>query len=369
MNILYLATADARGHLMRAQLLTHALRQRSVNVEVMTTSDRGAEFLAGFGIKATVLSRHYAVIFDSQQNMLRRETDRNVAQYVFYPWHFLRDMWFLQRRFQQFNIVINDSFHPALLIMGSLPSWKNKIIHVFGSSLREALESNFSGRLPKWLSNTFRRIIAWQIAAAYASITHNFAYRERLSDGERCFYLPTPVPIANPPTTKSERPVAAVYLNPHFKNPEIASAIESCIQSTGLEPHLVCEGFAWRTGWRNQDSQWVDHAADSKIIISSPGMAALSVALVYRKPILLIVTDQPEQQSNAQKAAEMGLQHRTVIWSGDTPSFTEEVECAMTELLEVQTFAPDCATSAHHEAEFRIQQWTNLLLELADKQI
>ena len=57
MKLLYLATADARGHLMRAQLLTHALRAQGVTVDVLTTSDEGARFLAGFGIEAPVLSR------------------------------------------------------------------------------------------------------------------------------------------------------------------------------------------------------------------------------------------------------------------------------------------------------------------------
>lgn len=73
-RIVYLATADARGHLMRAQLLVHALRRAGAEVDVLTTSDAGQRFLAGFGIEAAILSRHYAVQFDTRQNMLRRAT-------------------------------------------------------------------------------------------------------------------------------------------------------------------------------------------------------------------------------------------------------------------------------------------------------
>lgn len=361
MNILYLATADARGHLMRAQLLTHALREQGANVEVMTTSDRGAEFLTGFGIRAEVLSRHYAVVFDRQQNMLRRETDRNVAQYVFYPKHFLRDMWFLRRRFSQVDLVINDSFHPALLIMGSLPGWKKKVVHIFGSSLRHALEQNFSGRLPGWLANGFRRIIAWQISSARASITHDFSYQDLRSEGERSFYLPTPVALAKPLHQSSDERFAAVYLNPHFRDPDVASALESGIKKVGLSAHLVGEGVADRQGWLEQDERWVERAACSQVIVSAPGMAALSVALVYRKPILLLVTDQPEQQANARKAAELGLHHRTVVWRGNGASFSRELVDALSDLLSSDDECNDGDAIGYHEAERRLQNWTGLL--------
>ena len=55
-RILYLATADARGHLMRAQLLSRALIERGAEVRVLTTSDEGATFLGEFGIACWQLS-------------------------------------------------------------------------------------------------------------------------------------------------------------------------------------------------------------------------------------------------------------------------------------------------------------------------
>lgn len=76
--IVYLATADARGHLMRAKLLVHALRTTSVQVDVLT-SDAGQAFLAAFGIDAAVLPRHYAVQFDERHNMLRVDSDAQGA--------------------------------------------------------------------------------------------------------------------------------------------------------------------------------------------------------------------------------------------------------------------------------------------------
>lgn len=81
-RIVYLATADARGHLMRAQLLVHALRAAGAGRRADDVRC-GQAFLAAFDIDAAVLSRHYAVQFDERQNMLRDATDRNVAHYVF----------------------------------------------------------------------------------------------------------------------------------------------------------------------------------------------------------------------------------------------------------------------------------------------
>lgn len=127
-RLLYLATADARGHLMRAQLLTHALQAQGAAVEVITTSVAGARFLHTFGIQASVLSPHYAVQFDARQNMRAAATDANVAAYLLHPARLLRDVLQLQRRLREVDLVLNDSFHPALLVMGMLPVWRHKIV-------------------------------------------------------------------------------------------------------------------------------------------------------------------------------------------------------------------------------------------------
>ena len=70
-----------------------------------------------------------------------------------------------------------------------------------------------------------------------------------------------------------------------FSDPKVAAALESGLERAGYVSHLVGEGYADRSGWLAQDDRWVDQAARSRVILSAPGMAALSVALVYRKPI------------------------------------------------------------------------------------
>ncbi|MFS2055833.1 hypothetical protein ACEN8K_44445, partial [Variovorax sp. CT11-76] len=140
--------------------------------------------------------------------------------------------------------------------------------------------------------------------------------------------LATPVAVASGEEAGPVAPRAAVYLNPHFRDTALADGLERGLAAAGLNAHCVGEGYAGRAGWQPQDAHWIDSAARSAFIVSAPGMAALSVAQVYRKPILLLLTDQPEQASNAERAAQLGLHHRTVVWRGDAAAFANDVAAA-----------------------------------------
>ncbi|MGJ7529094.1 hypothetical protein [Variovorax sp. GB1P17] len=365
-RIVYLATADARGHLMRAQLLTHALRAAGAQVQVLTTSDEGARFLAGFGIDAPVLSRHYAVQFDREQNMLRRETDRNVAHYMFRPERMLRDVVRLRGWFRDADLVVNDSFHPALLFMGWMPGWRRKVVHVYGASLRHALQTNFSGRMPGAIAKVFGGIVAWQIDRSLARIEHDFAYDAPRHDGRGGHRLATPVAVVAAHGTEADGATrrAAVYLNPHFEEPALADGLEQGLAAAGLPAHLVGEGYAHRPHWHARDEHWIETAARSAFIVSAPGMAALSIAAVYRKPILLLLTDQPEQAINAGRAAQLGLAHRVVVWRGDAQKFARAVASAAGELLALPQSATDAAEGRQGAID-RLQPWVALLSALA----
>ncbi|UUY07918.1 hypothetical protein LRS11_19230 [Pseudomonas sp. J452] len=360
-RILYLATADARGHLMRAQLLTHALRAKGADVTVLTTSDEGVAFLAEFGIAAEVLSRHYAVQFDEQQNMQRAATDRTVARYLFDPRQMLRDIWRLRRYLARVDLLVNDSFHPALLVMGCLPGWRRKIVHVYGASLRQALQSNFHGRLPAWLARAFAAAIAFELGRARARLQHDFAYLDASETAPGSFNLPTPVALAERPAGLPASCVA-LYLNPHFRDPALAAGLEKGLAQAGLASLRVGEGYAGRAGWLARDPRWIDAAAHSALIISAPGMAALSVAQVYRRPILLLVSDQPEQLSNARRAAELGLCHEVLVWRGDVAHFAEQLAAASRRLTAASADEAPGAGQVH--AQRRLDLWVDCLLGL-----
>ncbi|WGS42723.1 hypothetical protein LFL97_04075 [Burkholderia sp. JSH-S8] len=361
-RIVYLATADARGHLMRAQLLVRALRDAGAHVDVLTTSDAGQQFLAAFGIDAAVLSRHYAVQFDTRQNMLRSETNRNVAHYVFRPTRMVRDIARLRAAFRHADLVVNDSFHPALLFMGAMPRWRRKVVHVYGGSLRGALTANFEGRLPGIVARAFGRIVDWQIDAARCCIEHDFAYDVAECAPTRHYRLPTPVPVAGERPASDAR-VAAVYLNPHFRDVSMAGALCAGIRDAGLATHRVGEGYAACDGWIGVDPDWVTRAAHAQLIVSAPGMAALSIARVYQRPILLVLTDQPEQVTNAARAAQLGLEHRIVVWRGDAAEFRRQVGQAADALMRSPgAYVP--ASAGRERARGRIDAWTTRLLGL-----
>ncbi|MEK2600763.1 hypothetical protein [Burkholderia arboris] len=363
-RIVYLATADARGHLMRAQLLVHALRAAGAQVDVLTTSDAGRAFLAAFDLDAAVLSRHYAVQFDERQNMLRDATDRNVAHYVFRPTRMLRDIVRLRAIVRDADLVINDSFHPALLFMGAVPGWRRRVVHVYGGSLRRALTANFDARLPRVLARAFARIVDWQIDSALGCIEHDFAYDDA-DDAQRSRLhcrLPTPVPVvAELPLP--EPAAAAVYLNPHFRDVALADALSAGMRDGGLAAHRVGEGYAGHDGWTGVDADWPTRAAHAPLIVSAPGMAALSIARVYRRPILLVQTDQPEQASNAARAAQLQLAHRVVTWRGDAAAFRQAVGQAASELMR-DPGSPAGTLAGREHARARVDAWTSRILAL-----
>lgn len=362
-RFLFLATADARGHLMRTQLLCHALRRRGAEVSVLTTSDSGADFLAEFGIEAPVLSRAYAVVFDDQQNMLRAATDRNIAAYTLLPQRMLRDIFRLHSLCLDADIVVNDSFHPALLVMGLFPPWRRKIVHVFGGSLRRALEQNFTGRSFRPFARLFAASIAYMIESARAWIEHDFSTTSTVASGPVGYRLPTPVALPREMPV-AERPSIAIYLNPHFRDIGLVQAMEAALLASGRSSHRVGEGYVGRPGWLARDADWVSAAAASQLIIAAPGMAGLAAALIFGKPIILVLTDQPEQHSNALRAAELGLQHRIVRWQNDAPGFTRQLQAAIEALCLLPASA--AGQSAYDRAEQRLDFWTTQLWALAE---
>ena len=106
-------------------------------------------------------------------------------------------------------------------------------------------------------------------------------------------------------------PLAAVYLNPHFRDPSIAAAIEEGLSRGGFRIHAVGEGYRARPGWVSTDARFADvvHAAD--LFVSGAGMGALELARSSGTPLLVLLGDQPEQARNVsellRRAPDFGL--------------------------------------------------------------
>ncbi len=382
-RLLLLATADARGHLMRGQLLYHALRARGAQVSVLTTSDEGRRFLAEFGVPAAVLSRHYAVVFDSRQKMRPVPTDLRVITYFFLPWHMLRDIRRLAREFSGVDLIVNDSFHPALVVMGGLEPWRDRVVHIYGQSLRESLEENFTGRLWGPGARFFRWWVRFGLSRARGRLVHDFAFPLPASSDPATpeHHLPTPLAVVAPgagaghPARK-----VAVYLNPHFSDPALAEALETALRQAGsIEGSedggvfLLGEGYADRPGWRPYANDWMEIAARAELLVSAPGMAALATAQALGKPMILIVTAQPEQQRNAGRAATLGLLHRAVPWHerSTKEQFVADFTRAHRDLRREIAAGRDRgqgAEQAHRSLRDRLDRWADLLLAWASGQ-
>ncbi len=377
-----MATADARGHLMRGQLLYHSLRARGAEVSVLTTSDEGQRFLAEFGVPSEVLSRHYAIVFDSRQKMRTVATDLRVTTYFFLPWHMLRDIRRLARHFADKDLIVNDSFHPAFLLMGGLAPWRSRAVHVYGWSLRESLEENFIGRLWGPWARFFRWWVRFGLARARGRLVHDFAFPlpEVLDAALSEQRLPTPLALLEAERRASRpRCKVAVYLNPHFSDPVLAESLESVLQQgpdgqpaeTG-NAFFLGEGYAQRPGWQSYAKDWIDIAAHAELLVSAPGMAALATAQALDKPMILIVTAQPEQKRNAERAAKLGLRHRVVLWNeGSTKDqFVKDFTQAHRDLIrENATYLANRAVGVppHHALRRRLDLWVNILMAWASE--
>jgi hypothetical protein len=309
-RILWVATADARGHVMRAQLLSRALAREGVAIDVVTTSDEGARFLAAFGVQADVLSRHYRVEFDGRHNMARLRTDARIARYVLDPSRMRLDVRWLAARAAGVDLVVNDSNHPALLFAPMLERTRHlRVVHVYGRNLRRALAGNFEGRAPRAVSRAHAAVVERLLARGFARIEHTLAVRARGEHddaGRGDFFLP---PVVAAPTRAAaevraalhvgafER-LAVIYLNPHFRDAAVASALESELGRAGFKLHAIGEGYARRAGWLPHDPSLADAIGAADLFVSGAGMGALAQARAFNVPFLSIVADQPEQVHN-----------------------------------------------------------------------
>lgn len=301
---MWLAAADARGHLARAHLARGLLARRGVAADIVTTSEEGRRFLAALGTPSEVLSPHYGVAFDAWQNMDRRRTEACVLRYFLQPSRGLADLRRLAEIAEGASYVVND-FHPLPLLAGERAG---RVVHVYGASLYRAIARHFEGRGPGALDRRFAGLVSALAARAHARVEHGLAAPPggsfRVTD--RTFVLPPLVALPR----RSRREVrdalgvpeggklAAVYLNPHFRDPRLAAALRGALEGRGYILYGVGEGLADHLGFRPHDGSFADVAAASDVLVSAPGMASCAQARAFGLPFVALATDQPEQRSN-----------------------------------------------------------------------
>lgn len=306
-DIVWVAAADARGHLTRAHLARGLLARRGIRVDVVTTSEEGRRFLEALGTPSIVLSPHYGVAFDAWQNMDRRRTEVCILRYFLEPGRGLRDLAHLSEIAAGARYVVND-FHPLLLLAGERAG---RVVHVYGASLYRAIARHFEGRGPAALDRRFAGLVASLASRAHARVEHDLAAPAEgvFRREDRTFVLPPLIslPRRDPREVRAAlglaelgagQRLAAVYLNPHFRDPRLASALRRALEQRGYTMVGVAEGLAGHGGLAPYDGGFADVAAAADLLVSAPGMASCAQARVFGLPFVALATDQPEQRSN-----------------------------------------------------------------------
>jgi hypothetical protein len=292
-RILYVALAEARGHLMRAHVLRGLLGDRGVEVDVVTTSRSGQTFLASLGTPSELLSEHFRVEFDGRHNMARLRTDARTAAYLLSPGRCRRDLRTLDTLARGADLVVDDSFHPAMLFAHR----RFPLVHVYGENMWRAVLENLDGRTA--LARPYRWAMEHLKRRAFGHVEHTVATRD-LGRVDNHFRLPPIIPALGTPRNRDRR-TAVAYLNPRFRDPAIAAAVEDAARRHRLELHAVGEGYADRRGWIARDPELVDSIASADLFISGAGMGALGMATTFEVPFVCLLGRQPEQRANIEQ--------------------------------------------------------------------
>lgn len=309
-RIVWLAVAEGRGHLMRAQLAARLLAPEGVDVDIVTTSEAGVAFAAAFGLRSTLLSDSYRLIYDDRQNIARLRTRAMAIGYLASPARCLRDLAWLDGYAHDAHLIVNDSFHPALLA-ASLAGTRlaRRTVHVHGENTRRAVEDSVgAGPMRALIRRALARSQRIEIALGARTIGHGITTLPPL--------LPAPrerAAVRAELGVPAGKRLAVVYLNPYFKDPALADAIEAA--TSGCHVHAVGEGYAGR--WRARDAALGDAVGAADVFISAAGSGAVALARATGVPMIALVTDQPEQRRNV--ASDDGAWRRVVDLAGDVP--------------------------------------------------
>jgi hypothetical protein len=183
------------------------------------------------------------------------------------------------------------------------------VVHVYGGTLFHAVAHHFDGRAPAALDARFAALATALRDRAFGRIEHGLAAAPAGAAAEaRNSYVLQPVVAPLTRDRASVRaalglggaaPLAAVYLNPHFRDRRLADALARALFARGVHLYGVAEGLADAPGFRAYDPRLADVVAAADVLISAPGMAASTQARLFGTPMVALLTDQPEQRGNA----------------------------------------------------------------------
>lgn len=327
-KILWIANADARGHLFRAYLAQKLFRKYEIDIHILTTNWEGKKFLNTIGASSSILPGNYKLCYDKRQNLDPRMTAFRIYLYIFFGCAAL-DLLFIKKRSEDYDLIIND-LHPVLLFASYMVDID--VVHVYGENLWESVESHFYGIAPEAFARFFQENLTRLKNQARGKIVHTLSPKKNIGD---TFYLP---PLVDFVPRKNKINRVFIYLNPYFKDPMIAEALEKAMADLGLSYLAIGENYLYRNNWSAYSNQFSESLAESSLVISAPGMNLLSQVIYHRIPYLAILTNQPEQKKNLnglkeiypESFREIYINHETCI-----NQLTIQLTSKVKELLEI----------------------------------
>lgn len=349
--MIWFATADSQSRLIRAHIMHRRLAERGIPVYIVTTSEYGIEFLDRLGTPAGLLEVDYHIAFDERQNLDLVGTARQILRYVSDPGNILRDFDWLESLTRHALCVVND-FHPALLIGGCLRGGDLPLVHVHGDYQWRAMGRPFERPVGAWLNPVYERLlrrirhdgVAQIVERPLAGFEADWQASDRID-------LPPLVPgLDEGPAVpasddRPEGPRLAAYLNPRFRDPAVAGAVERAADRLDADLVGAAEQFTDRPDWQHWRPGFVGRAARADLLVAPPAIDAIGLSRTYGIPLLMVLPDQPEQQRNAHRylAAADGPPRTAVELEGDAdePDLAERLSASAASLMAADNPAAD----------------------------
>lgn len=292
---MWIANADARGHLFRAHLASKYLLSEGIAVSILTTNEEGKEFLKALGTPSEVLPGKYQLCYDKMQNLSRLTTAFKMFTYLVFG-NALRDFFLIRKYSKDCHLILND-LHPVPIFASML--FSIDIVHVYGENLWDTVENHFFGIAPNFFAVFFQKTVRKLRDQARGRIIHTLIAPKSTAP---TFYLP---PLVDFIPHRQKKRKALIYLNPYFSDPYIADSIEKSLANIDMPYEAIGEMYSDRENWKPYSSNFSETVSESSLVISAPGMNLLAQVLYHRIPFIAILTDQPEQEKNLRKLSSI----------------------------------------------------------------
>jgi len=369
-EIVYVAVAEARGHLMRASQVCQMLNGEGLKVAPMVTGPRAKEFFeAASGMEAEELSMGYTHGYGPDHSIDINQSTTNILQYTFSA-QGSRDLAAITRRMVGARVLLNDlSTTPCLAALGWMVGGPY-LINVISENTYFALVN-----VDKLNSNRVKGAVGKKLLDAffYAAKTNiiNTMNPEKwfTREGVLDFVPPfTQVPERARPSecrwqgdAKGQKKLFVAYFNPEFRQKAFIGKLKETAARYDANLYLVSEYAAdWhaeladeRTQIVKQDFGMATLIREADLVITAAGLALPLQNYIAGTPQLIIAN--PAHIEHARNAETMRQNRMGYVIDG------------WDDVVEAAGKAMDQGQEAHPDIPARtMTAWRDIIFDLVD---